>query len=1418
MTRRGAFLYGADRSRLGQMSFALAAVLIMVLAGASVAVLSSIEDHKQSSRDLDAYLESMLRMAEEERMVLERKAYAEALRTVQSNPLANESTLGSLFEASWNERLRVDYPRYSSSFSLDVQRSSVALSFLRLSASEVTQWGQSGGGIAQLTNVTIPSYLTVTGNVTFNVSCGNGYLLKTEDMDSRLYLPVPLLQNRLEAFASAVSGDKNHFENIVRYELSALVQKRALARLDRFGLCSPTALLTEQDVENAVNLAVVLEEVRLFRNYDLSNTFSILAGMASSEEALQRTERTLASRGQLDPADLFLSLLGEDQLDTRTVVAQSLFAAADGLVLRWLDYLHVMDLGRFLEGAAESVQLTISNVLSALFGGDPTNELALDWMRKRLDAAGVPESEYRYLNCGSPDFLIEIPHRTISVLNDDGETVLFELEGLQELDFPSLDLISSPEWRSFYVDYKASTFEMGEALEQFVKSVAMGVAENLDLEQVGLRLDPMDQECFLSELDEALEGALSAGNGWLDLAVAKASHAQRLHDGMALAFVTFVSSRWMEIFQANRSVNWALSKMAYQLANDSLAGEGFGPEALKAAGQSIAWDMVLDTSWGIRETAMEALYRRVEGRIQLFDAVFSNVTIDGQGFSLNDAVVRLALGAIGRVPGAGEVVRRLAMRMIDDLEQGSRLRGDKVTIALHGLGPLPLRLENEVVAKEELLPQVQMPWTTGDGLLEVSIKYPFQYAREAEDYPNRHVTDLNNLTLCPFQSQFEVAVRGQLQLTLGCSGELSSIAGGSPQASANVPFDFRFGLCTSSGWPLDGVDYRPTMTALKQVEQVFQAIWDGIVGALQWAWDGINSIFSFLQDVVSTVLSYAMQAVQWLSDLVTQVVQGIKDILESGFSSFAEWLGRTVTDTVGKIKVSFSLLGIQFLLETDVNDIPYGRSRDYLRLTGTVDLGGTKLSLTMRVASIYKKGTDIVFNGTMLGDGWVAKGTFDPLMIVCDHLFELVGSFPSFVIELCMPKIVQYDVLRFSLADVPGIGAFLSRIPLPIPGLTGSIDAGFELKYNRPINDHVVINEVELNPQGADAGREWVELYNPSAVDVEVSGWYLETSHGSQEVDAIEDEVIPPRGYLVHVFPELMLDNGGEHDAPLGESVVLRDASGTKVDSTQFLTDYYGDGRTWQRKTDGAESWTFKDGTRGSRNHFQTVVMNDRDVMMHALGEAALRAFGRFASANAFSLDSLASLITGVIKEVLDTMIDILADAVVEMGLFLELKLQDCTQSFSGSLRLSLLVTGDFVREGLQWIADAVRSALCGFANPAAAMPKAHSLDELLDDVYIRFGAYGQAGLPRILGSIGDGVKFSFGGQIQVNLAAFIPPRHGPQNWSVVFGVLFEGIDGRYLSPLFNTDADKLVDCWVLWASLHANGQNQGNAIEVRGM
>ena len=128
---------------------------------------------------------------------------------------------------------------------------------------------------------------------------------------------------------------------------------------------------------------------------------------------------------------------------------------------------------------------------------------------------------------------------------------------------------------------------------------------------------------------------------------------------------------------------------------------------------------------------------------------------------------------------------------------------------------------------------------------------------------------------------------------------------------------------------------------------------------------------------------------------------------------------------------------------------------------------------------------------------------------------------------------------------------------------------------------HVVINEVEHNPPGNDAGNEWVELYNPTGSEVSLGGWTLSTTAGKPTVLTLSG-MIPPGGYLIVVYGAQWLENSNER-------VVLEDSGGTGIDSTPIQSDADDDGRCWGRYPNGESTWSFRQNTKGAPNEGEPV-------------------------------------------------------------------------------------------------------------------------------------------------------------------------------------------------------------------------------------
>ena len=135
----------------------------------------------------------------------------------------------------------------------------------------------------------------------------------------------------------------------------------------------------------------------------------------------------------------------------------------------------------------------------------------------------------------------------------------------------------------------------------------------------------------------------------------------------------------------------------------------------------------------------------------------------------------------------------------------------------------------------------------------------------------------------------------------------------------------------------------------------------------------------------------------------------------------------------------------------------------------------------------------------------------------------------------------------------------------------------------------IVINEVELNPTGSDAGlgvggsginsktttgisgaQEYVELYNPTSESVDISGWSLTPSAEWKKYVIPANTVIESNSFLTFTHVNFWFKD-------FGETVTLTDNEGNVIDQTPLLEDRDDDANSWQRVTDGLDTDSISD-------------------------------------------------------------------------------------------------------------------------------------------------------------------------------------------------------------------------------------------------
>ena len=134
--------------------------------------------------------------------------------------------------------------------------------------------------------------------------------------------------------------------------------------------------------------------------------------------------------------------------------------------------------------------------------------------------------------------------------------------------------------------------------------------------------------------------------------------------------------------------------------------------------------------------------------------------------------------------------------------------------------------------------------------------------------------------------------------------------------------------------------------------------------------------------------------------------------------------------------------------------------------------------------------------------------------------------------------------------------------------------------YAQIFSDHVVINEVDTNPFGDDVQSisEWVEIYNPTDSDVDLSGWEIaSTTVLKKTLTILDGTVISPGEFLTYTYQKLWFTDSNE-------LVELRNADGVVIDKTPMIPDLQNDFSSWQRIYDGYSDWEFSLSSAGASN------------------------------------------------------------------------------------------------------------------------------------------------------------------------------------------------------------------------------------------
>lgn len=169
-----------------------------------------------------------------------------------------------------------------------------------------------------------------------------------------------------------------------------------------------------------------------------------------------------------------------------------------------------------------------------------------------------------------------------------------------------------------------------------------------------------------------------------------------------------------------------------------------------------------------------------------------------------------------------------------------------------------------------------------------------------------------------------------------------------------------------------------------------------------------------------------------------------------------------------------------------------------------------------------------------------------------------------------------------SPSATPSLTATPDAAPTPEPTAEPTSTPTPESEADYSLAEKIIINEILPNPIGDDKEGEFIELYNPNEVDIDLTDFYLDDETPGSEYEFPEGTKISGRGYLlVKCGTKVVLNNSDDRArffSPAGD--IFYELTYGKIPK---------EGTALAIKPDGAAEWT-NTPTPGKENIFSPVI------------------------------------------------------------------------------------------------------------------------------------------------------------------------------------------------------------------------------------
>ena len=1341
------------RSKDGSMPFVVIGVVLLIIGSAYAVMITQVNDVEENADNMIIELDSLDAAIAETKTAVER-GLGGLIFEISTDPegggLEKRESMFNERSAKW---IKTNYPRTDRGVSVTILDYKFVLEAepLKLVTSDAFADGYT------------PSYLRATGYITAKFICATGTSVRTIPISTDGTCALPLVAEKGSLFDMMVSGEGSALSQMMTHQLTALAQYRVLngyGALAEYGSMGTNSILTTEDVMQSYKNSMRMLELLVFR--------------CPSEDFPAKLER-------VDLADILVSKDGFVEIDLSAVYAQALISIIDDLVMKWFDYLY----GNLIVDLADRVTDGVKNAWDSLKGFfTGKNEFsAAPYIMQVMKDNGLDADLYTRLYSGKST-TIKLPGFDLTI---DGKTVSISSLTVGP-SYPTVDLLGWGGITKFKSNYRGETNEIREWMKNAINTAAVKIGSTKALGTVRVPVNPADSESFMETVKQTVDKALSKGNTEVEKIMTSAITDQKISDPFYAAIFKVITD------DKDRIYGTAVFKDNIRSSISSALVSYFRSNWIEYTEEDLAQAVdVLIHSDSVRK-AMNDYDDAVNNCLNGLKAL-QDVPAGRPSFLKNTSTALFAVGILF-VDVTTNVPERIKMLCSEAVEN---------TNINPYSGPLDLPGTDSFkfagAGGNTTIEKISFSTKTSP---KVSVKGPNDNLKDCI-----HYVGFSENTGASYATAFSVKVEDTLQYTLKSSGTIEETLGiydSVYKGYSDVSMELK--IVVGSGWELAGVrKYTPSNDLLHD-------LWNTLVKLLSPLLEPLRMVMSILSSTVSIMGSALIEFAKY----VASVVEKLFNALMSALAALARFIEDTLNGLFNSV-LGLALENIQKMGDPSkfAATLIY-MGNPLLFYVGPPDQSGeekTMLSMTMNmtVNSLSLSGSIIIKQkgsgsgkelllygaGEIRGKDWYITADVDPLMKKTNHILSINGKIMATEFDIILPELVQYQHIQFSLAGLPVVGAVLSNIPLPIPGLKGSIDVGIDLKFNIPYDTGILINEFELNPPATDKSNEWIELYNASKMTVDLTGYVIRAgSNPEKKSYTITDVTIGPWERVMIYLPGSFLNNNGSALIAEGECAVLYSPDGKEIDRTPVKKDTKNNDFTWQRMADGAREWVFAKGTPGKINCGGTYGGHQAKVyVLNLLTDTALKAFNDMKTMKTIeNVDDLSEFFETVVLQSISEGIELFASCILEAGIFVTLEVTDYTSLVCAGVCVSLFVDGDLIEAGLKFLAGELGNLLFNIENPFGI----RSPDVIFDHVYLGIALYAGLTCPYFLKNLHLYPLTKMGIYFDTNLAGMCRLIPGAGTWKWTAGVLIMDCPAILLPPSMNADITLETDLWLLKA------------------